>query len=182
MITEVSIIPLLAKWREGCDLLKAGHSILLHAPRYYGKRSLLRAMGEELSRSAGAAVVNITSRRITPVPTLDFASIWESVVAQMGFTSRSAVRDVHSFEEAFRALLEGSKRRIQVNLTGCGRGNEARHKALLGIFNNLLLEETRRQCNRLSVAAIDDYSLFHYNIAMAPESDLAYFEKLYCST
>jgi predicted phosphodiesterase len=179
MITKKNITPLLPRWKDAEILIKDGQSVLLQAPRFSCKRQFLSTLGQAVQSNGD--VIHLTSGSVAPLRLFSFGALWQTVCDQLGFKARPIAENPRTFEVAFRGMLQKRDNRLYVTLAGCGRGNVTRHHELIGIFNNLLMEDAinqRNQRNMLCVIAIDDFSLSHYLSKRETESDVAYFEKL----
>ncbi len=160
------------------NILKASQSVLLHAPRYFGKRKLLERISHEHIASDGV-VIEILTDVALPATQLDLKSIWKSAARALGAKAGAEIETIFDFEMCFLDALEPLKRPLLVLIGGEGRWNDENHFTVVSAFNRILQNVGLRGRSMLSVVATDDYSMFHSR-KKPFESALAFFEKVHC--
>jgi hypothetical protein len=149
----------LLKAREVEKLLRVGDSVIIQAPRFYGKSILARQLASDFTTRKEKRCIELSSRSLLPSRELDFEALWTSVKRQTGISANIAVSDKISFESAvYKAVV---KSRVPLLFTVCGArsGNESNHAKMVSIFDILLSQVSVNMPGRLCVILEDDGSL-----------------------
>lgn len=157
------LLKLSAAWRETTTLVEAGKSVVLISPRHYGKWSLLEDYAIARAVTGGTKFITVSSFASSLDGGIDYSRLWEMARRQLGVRSRSRVIDGPSFELAFQSAAGENKQPIIALIGGAIRGNEENHYELLSTFHRLLVHWPRKSICKLTVLAVDDYSLFYFN-------------------
>lgn len=171
-------------WRTVCDLIDDRRSILLHAPRHYGKRHIVRAVAQRYATCAGFRFLSLSTLGSIATGGLNYWDLWQSVRKQLQLRKDRKVRAPNEFDKiafggALCQLLERRDDCIVVAVDGARRGNEDNHGDVLAVLHTVLKELHNTGGGKLIVVATDDYSLFFHNRSTTRSSDLPYYEKLH---
>jgi predicted MPP superfamily phosphohydrolase len=173
MIARFSELPRITKIG---DAIAAGRSILLHAPRFHGKRQLVEFVGTSFRQRQDGVWIALSSRTVNAAGTLEYQQLADAASRVLGRRTRGRVVSTEAFRTVLESLIEQSSKRLLITLTGSGRGQEAHHFELLATLNRLLRGRPDLR-QRMQVLATDDYSTFLHQELIYRESELEQFEK-----
>jgi predicted MPP superfamily phosphohydrolase len=163
---------------EARACLKDSKSVLLHAPRYFGKRKILERLSRDHTAEDGV-VVEISTEVAMPATQPDLQGLWNSTARALGAEPGDVVETIFDFETSFQEAAKKFERPHLVLIGGEGRWNEENHFLVVSAFNRILQSVGLNGRSMLSVVATDDYSMFHSR-KKPFESALAFFEKVHC--
>ena len=151
------LIEYTSAWRGIAELLDHRRSVIVIAPRHYGKWSALQRYAERLSAEQGRRGIIISSR-LSSINGGEFSytRLWESVRSQLGVGKRLKVTTYSSFLSAFQSVLDDTSTHVTIFVGGTGRGHEENHYRALAAFQSLL------GTGRVALVGVDDYSCFFY--------------------
>lgn len=175
MLPFVHFLPI---WEEVCNHVDDKQSILLHAPRHYGKARLLQALSARFAESSTTICACLSSAGSVATGTLSYESLWRHVMSSTKIRSRLRVSDKSSFEDGLRTLAERTGS-IALLLDGASAGNEANHVELIGLIHNVLRDALSRHPVNIVVVAVDDYSVFFHSPILRRASDWPFLQKMH---
>src|SRR5438046_1986605 len=118
-----ALLELSPAWRESRESVETGKSVILIAPRHYGKWPLLEHYASTYAAASGTQFVRFSSF-ISPMERgIDYSSLWERTRSQLSVRKRSRVVDGPSFEYAFQSAICDRKQPIIALIGGARRGN-----------------------------------------------------------
>jgi predicted phosphodiesterase len=151
---------LVPRWDRVRQRLLAGRSLIVHAPRFFGRRSFATSM---LKRGGEARVLLLNADDFAAGSSLDYRRLWEAARRQLGvpgirYRGTGSAACVLALTEAVRKSPE----RLLAFLMGGGRGHEAPQFDLVTVFHDVLGELPAAEKDRLTVCVLDDFSLLYY--------------------
>lgn len=149
-----TLIEFSSAWREMVDLIEHGRSVILIAPRHYGKWSALERYASTLVSEKRGLI--ISSRSAGSNGTFSYARLWDRLRGQLGCKRRMKGTTSTSFLDAFHSVLEEVDDDVTVFVGGAGRGHEETHYKVLATLHALL------STKRITIVGTDDYSCFFY--------------------
>jgi 3',5'-cyclic AMP phosphodiesterase CpdA len=169
----------LPRCRRLCRMLNNHRSIILYAPRHYGKRHVLDLLARTME-DKGATCVFLTSQGRRSTGRLDYGGVWDTIRPGLG-GPRERVVDGPSFGQALSRLLEDRKDggRLVFFVEGAARGIEQNHFEFVSQFKRIIQQNQGKRSDRFSVVVTDDYSLFYYNRSLMPVSDWTPFDEVH---
>jgi predicted phosphodiesterase len=150
---------LLPRWDRVRQRLHAGGSMIVHAPRFYGRRSFAASV---LKREARTLLLNADD--LVAGSSLDYRRLWDAARRKLE-VSGIRYRGTGGSRACVQALAEAvrsSPERLVVLLAGGGRGHEKPQFDLVTFFYEVLAELPSDEMDRLAVCVLDDFSLLYY--------------------
>jgi 3',5'-cyclic AMP phosphodiesterase CpdA len=151
-----TLFDVLPPWPVLCGAINEASSVLLCAPRHYGKRRLLAHAADKL-RQLGARYACINVELNSTSNSIDFGRVGH-MLRRLDRSIDSKVKDVMSFSDAMEHMLAGRSDTTFILVRGTTYSKPAAHYELLRVLDILL----EKSAGHLAVLATDDYSLQAY--------------------
>jgi predicted phosphodiesterase len=157
----IQICDLVPRWDRVRQRLLAGRSMIVNAPRFFGRRSFAMSMlkGKDETR-----VLLLNADDFAAGGTFDYRALWNAARRKLevsGIRYQNAGGSAACVQALAEAVLK-SPERLLVFLMGGGRGREASQFDLVTVFHGVLGELPAEDKDRLVVCVLDDFSLFYY--------------------
>jgi predicted phosphodiesterase len=158
VIERYELVP---RWDRVRQRLLAGGSMIVHAPRFYGRRSFAASMLK--GGEPGRLLLNADD--FAAGGSLDYRRLWEAARRKLevsGIRYRGTGGSRACVQALAEAVLSSRPERLIVLLTGGGRGREKPQFDLVTFFYEVLAELPSEEADRLAVCVLDDFSLLYY--------------------
>jgi hypothetical protein len=151
------LIELAPAWAAVADNIASRRSVLVIAPRNYGKWAALEKYVNGHADDADAHRVIVSSRVPLVGSDVDYSLMWDAIRSRFRPKKKWKVNDASSFLGAFEAILHDLGGYVSLFVSGAGRGHEESHFRVLATFQRLL------PTGKLAIVTTDDYSSFYYH-------------------
>jgi predicted MPP superfamily phosphohydrolase len=178
-ISMDGIVQRLDVWAQAGSLLNAGGSLLLHAPRHYGKRRLTREILKDFVAGSSGTCVYVRIDDVIAGGKLDYSKLWDVTRRQAGLTGRPMVRDRTSYAIALRRVVRERMAPLAFVVTSGGAGAEAHQFDIVSILHEFRDEPPLEFLPKLRILVLDDYSLYYYETVRKELSSKWDFQRLH---
>jgi calcineurin-like phosphoesterase family protein len=166
------LIEFSSAWAEIAALLKDRKSVIVIAPRYYRKWTILQKYANTFAAESTVKCVILSSRVPTLNGDIEYSRLWEEVRSQLGSKKTPKSMSRASFLNTIESSLAEIGSHVMVFIGGAGRGHEENHYRVLSSFQSLL------RTGKLTIATTDDYSSLYFQKPNFLLSDLHSLLKL----
>jgi predicted phosphodiesterase len=161
-ITDHSILKALDVWTEVNGLLTAGNSLVLYAPRNYGKRHLASAIMKGFEQDSLRTSVVIHSEDFTSSNSVDYARLWDATANQTNLRTRTVVKDSNTYLAALKGALKKVPAHLLFVVTSAGAGTESHHFDVVSALQVVREELPVPLRCQIQLLVLDDYSLYYH--------------------
>lgn len=152
-------------WQQALISLEQGNSVLIHAPKYYGKNFFYNYLLRDERINSSFQLINI--KLATNKTTLAFQVIWDSIIDQIEGSTYTRITNKYEF---IREVINLIQSRRLLFVLKANNDNSKSNAALIDVFQQILLKRPRKFLQNVIVLVLDDYSLYYLELKLSTNS------------